>query len=318
MSAVRFWTLAGLAVASLLTGYVALRTWRDNPSGLAGPSNTVPLREIVARTDGVLDLAWVKRTLSVEPGVGIMTLDLSELKARLLASGQVRTAVVTRRFPDVITVVMEERSPVLRVATQSDEGRGAALFVARDGAVFSGEGYDKALVDSLPWLEGVQLARDASGRGFARIDGLVAVSDLLGTARSTAPALAHSFHSVSLARYARDRLVIVSTAEVAEIYFGAQAELGYFQQLARLDYILDELRSRPSPQQTVRSINLSLGGRQVPVAFEMSVPVPTGAKSTRSSSVVPSAVDHGGKNVPATYTFFRPQSSPVPHSSRDN
>jgi cell division protein FtsQ len=314
MSAVRFWTLAGLAFASLLAGYMALRTWRDNPSGLAGPSDTVPLREIVARTDGVLDLAWVKRTLAVKPGVGIMTLDLVALKERLLASGQVRTAVVTRRFPDVITVVMEERSPVLRV----EDGGRASLFVARDGAVFTGEGYDEALVAGLPWLDGVQLSRDASGRGFARIDGLLAVSDLLGTARSTAPALARSFHSVSLVRYSRDRLIVVSTAEVAEIYFGAQAELGYFQQLARLDYILDELRSRPGSQQTVRSINLSLGGRQVPVAFEASVSVPAGAKSSRSSAAVASAGDHSGKTAPTTYTFFRPQSSPVPHSSRDN
>jgi cell division protein FtsQ len=318
MSAVRFWTLAGLAVASLLAGYMALRTWRDNPSGLAGPSDAVPLREIVARTDGVLDLAWVKRTLAVEPGVGIMTLDLAELKARLLASGQVRTAVVTRRFPGVITVVMEERSPVLRVMTRSEDGGRTPLFVARDGAVFTGEGYDELIVAGLPWLEGVQLARDTSGRGFSRIDGLLAVSDLLGTARSTAPALAHSFHSVSLARYARDRLIIVSTAEVSEICFGAQAELGYFQQLARLDYILDELRSRLGPQQTVRSINLSLGGRQVPVAFEVPVPAPTSATSTRSGTVVASSGDHGGKTAPKQYSFFRPQSSPVPNSSRDN
>jgi hypothetical protein len=91
-----------------------------------------------------------------------------------------------------------------------------------------------------------------------------------------------------------------------------------FQQLARLDYILDELRSRLGPQQTVRSINLSLGGRQVPVAFEVPVPAPTSATSTRSGTVVASSGDHGGKTAPKQYSFFRPQSSPVPNSSRDN
>lgn len=300
MSAVRFWTVTGLVVASLLAGYIGLRTCRDNPAGLAGPAKSVPLREIIARTDGVLDLAWVKRTLAIEKGAGLMTLDLPALQERLLASGQVHTAVVSRRLPDVLTVVMEERSPVLRVLGQEENGVRAALFVARDGAVFSGEGYEEVLTSGLPLLEGVALTPDASGRGFTRIDGLVAVSDLLGTARSAAPAIARSFHTVSLTRFARDRLIIVRTPEVAEIFFGAHAEHGFFQQLARLDYILDELRGQPSPQ-PIRSINLSLGGRQVPVAFEPAVPAPGSGRTTRPGA--PVAVT---RQPPAAYTFFRP------------
>jgi cell division protein FtsQ len=300
MSAVRFWTVTGLVVTSLLAGYIGFRTWRDNPAGLAGPAKSAPLREIIARTDGVLDLAWVKRTLAIEKGAGLMTLDLPALRKRLLASGQVHTAVVSRRLPDVLTVVMEERSPVLRVLGQEEAGAPAALFVARDGAVFSGEGYEEVLTSGLPLLEGVALTPDASGRGFARIDGLVAVSDLLGTARSAAPAIARSFHSVSLARFARDRLIIVRTPEVAEIFFGAHAEHGFFQQLARLDYILDELRGQPSPQ-PIRSINLSLGGRQVPVAFEPAVPAPGSGRTTRPGAPVAAT-----RQPPASYTFFRP------------
>jgi len=309
LSAVRFWTITGLFVASLLAGYVAFRTWRDNPGGLAGPAESVPLREIIARSDGVLDLAWVKRTLAVEPGVGLMTLDLLALHDRLLASGQVQTAVISRRFPDVLSVVLEERSPVLRVLAQGEDGIGNALFVARDGTVFSGEGYAETLISGLPWLEGVTLTRDVSGRGFARIDGLAAVSDLLGTARTAAPALGRSFHSVSLARFARDRLIIVRTPEVAEIFFGAHAELGFFQQLARLDYILDELRAQPSPQ-PIRSINLSLGGRQVPVAFEPASPASGSGRPARSgAAATATAVSErpaAPGQVPSGYTFFRP------------
>jgi cell division septal protein FtsQ len=290
MTAVRFWSMTGLAVASLIIGYMALRMWRDNPGGLAGPSESVPLREIVMRSDGVLDLAWVKQTLAVKPGVGIMSLDLTELQDRLMASGQVRTAVISRRFPDVLAVVMEERSPVLRVQSQGDESARAALFVARDGTVFSGENYDEALVSSLPWLDGVSLVRAASGRGFARIDGLVPVS--------------RSFQRVSLARFARDRVVIVGTPDVPEIVFGTHAELGFFQQLARLDYILDELRAQPGGK-VVRSINLSLGGRQVPVAFEPAAPA--SPKSSRSSAVPSAAVSRVGQAGPSSnpYTFFR-------------
>jgi len=308
MTAVRFWTLTGLAAASLLIGYIGYRTWKDNPGGLAGPAESVPLREIVARTDGVLDLAWVKSALAVEPGVGIMSLDLNVLQDRLLASGQVHTAVVSRRFPDVISVVLEERSPVLRVPSHGMESAPGSLYVARDGAVFSGLGFDETLISGLPLLKGVTLARDTSGRGFARIDGLAAVSDLLGTARASSPSLSRSFQSVSLERFARDRLIIVGTSEVAEIIFGASAELGYFQQLARLDYILDELRTRATPP-AVRSINLSLGGRQVPVSLmppeTTGVVMPTrnppaGARLALSPRVLTAPI------------FFRPPSTSEP------
>jgi cell division protein FtsQ len=307
LSTLRFWAIAGLVVASLMGGYIALRTWRDNPAGLAGPAKSVPLREIIARSDGVLDLAWVQRTLAIEKGVGLMTLDLPALRDRLLATGQVHTAVVSRRLPDVLSVVMEERSPVLRVLAQGDDGARAALFVARDGAVFSGEGYEETLTSALPWLEGISLTRDVSGRGFARIDGMVAVSDLLGTVRSAAPAMARSFHSVSLARFARDRLIIVRTPEVAEILFGANAELGYFQQLARLDYILDELRGQASPR-PIRSINLSLGGRQVPVAFEAPAPSSSSGRAARPGASATTAADRSAapRQAPAPYTFFHP------------
>lgn len=310
-SALRFWSFAGLVAASLLFGYFAVRVWRDNPGGLAGPAESAPLREIVARSDGVLDLAWVQRTLSITPGVGLMTLDLPALQDRLVASGQVRVAVVSRRLPDVLSVVLEERSPVLRIMTQGGDGSQAALFVARDGAVFTGEGYAPDLVNALPWLDGVALVRDISGRGFAPIPGLAAVSDLLGTARASAPPLARTFHSVSLSRFERDGLIIVRTPEVAEILFGAQSELGYFQQLARLDYILDEFRSQASPP-ALRSINLALGGRQVPVAFEPAAP-----PAARGARPTPAAERPAARPTPSTLTFFRPQPLPVPNRSRD-
>jgi len=169
------------------------------------------------------------------------------------------------------------------------------------------------LISGLPLLKGVILARDTSGRGFARIDGLAAVSDLLGTARASSPSLSRSFQSVSLERFARDRLIIVGTSEVAEIIFGASAELGYFQQLARLDYILDELRTRATPP-AVRSINLSLGGRQVPVSLmppeTTGVVMPTrnppaGARLALSPRVLTAPI------------FFRPPSTSEPSRSRD-
>lgn len=282
LSALRHWVGVGLAAASLIFGYLAWRTWNDNPAALAAPAPSAPLREIVVRGDGVLGRPWVERTLGVQPGVALMSLDLEALRARLLESGQVKVAVVARRFPDVLTVTLEERSPVLRVRAQAADGVERHLFVARDGFVFVGEGYDDSVVLGLPWLGGVGLARDLSGRGFAPVPGMDSVSDLLGTARASAPSLAKDFQVVSLARYASDGVILVRTPAVAEIAFGTRDD--FYRQIARLDFILDEIRTKPAAA-PIKSINLAIGGRQVPVAFE---PPPKEAKPAAGARAAPS------------------------------
>ena len=288
----------------MVFGYIAWRAWNNNPAALAAPAPAAsPLREIVVRSDGVLDRAWVERVLDVRPGVPLLSLDLVALRDRLVQSGQVRVAVVARRFPDVLTVTLEERSPVLRV---HPDGRAEAernLFIARDGFVFPGENYSPAAIDALPILEGVTLDRDLSGRGFALVPGMSAVSDLLGTARSSAPSLAQTFQTVSLARYARDGLVIVRTAEVNEIAFGTRDD--FYRQLARLDYILDEIRAKPGAL-AIRSINLSVGARQVPVSFEQPEAARATGTSGSTSATRPTRSAPVDLATAPTLTFFRP------------
>lgn len=296
LSALRHWLGFGLVAASLFFGYAGWRTWNDNPAALAAPAPSAPLREIVVRGDGVLGRAWVERTLGLEPGVPLMSLDLDVLRDRLLETGQVRVAVVARRFPDALSVTLEERSPVVRVLARAGDGAPRLFFVARDGFVFTGEGYDDTVVAGLPWLDGVALARALSGRGFAPIPGMDSISDLLGTARASAPSLAKDFQVVSLARYAADGVILVRTPEVAEIAFGTRDD--FYRQIARLDYILDEIRGK-SVSVPIKSINLSIGGRQVPVAFELPSKDSRPASSSRPIRPAPPV------EAAATSTFFR-------------
>lgn len=304
LSALRHWLGAGLVLVSLGGGYAAWRSWHHNPVALAAPAPSAPLREIVVRSDGVLGRDWVRRTLDLPEGVALTALDLDQLREHLLESGQVRTAVIARRFPDVLSVILEERSPVLRVRAQGADGVDRHLFVARDGFVFAGEGYDDSVVLGLPWLAGTSLTRDLSGRGFSLVPGLGAVSDLLGTARASAPSLAKDFQIISLARFARDGVILVRTPEVSEIVFGTRDD--FYRQIARLDYILDELRAKPAAT-PIRSINLSIGGRQVPVAFEPPATEPAAvgrpsAPSRPAPAVRPAAPSAQAAQVP---TFFR-------------
>lgn len=253
-------------------GYEIWKTTRQSPTGLAAASQSEPLREILLKTDGVLDLARVESVLGIPSGTPLMNLDLAALHRALLASGQVRTAVLARQFPDKLSVVIEERTPVLRVVVRGDDGKPSALLVARDGTVYPGHGYDHALVASLPYLDGVRLVRAASG--YQPVRGMETVADLLGTALSGAPALYRDFQVVSLARFAADGEIVVKTSQVESVTFGTRED--FYRQLAKLDLILEEMR-RPSGAPPIRAINLAVGGRQVPVSLADASPSPSAA-----------------------------------------
>jgi len=238
--------------------------WETDRTRLTAPTKGVPIRDYVIRTDGVLDKAWVQRTLELPKTASLMELDLADLKRRLEESGQVSKAVIERRFPDILGVTLQERTPVAQVMALIGDAAPVSFMVSRDGTVYSGFGYETAMAGGLPYIDGVKLVRD--GAAFSRIEGMDAVADLLGTAQVSAPALYRTFKIVSLARFALDRTLAVKSTEVDVITFGSSQD-SFYRQLARLDYILEETR-RQNAAGHLKSINLAIGDKQVPVAFD--------------------------------------------------
>lgn len=263
--------------------FEVVTVWGTNPARITAPTKGVPVRDFAVRTDGVLDNAWVKRTLDLPKAASLMELDLGDLKRRLEESGQVSKAVIERRFPDVLAVTLQERVPVARVMARIGDASPVSFMIARDGVVYSGFAYDKTMADELPFIDGIKLVRE--GAGFARIEGMDAVADLLGTAQASVPALYRSFEVVSLARFALDRTITVKSSEVEAITFGSSQD-SFYRQLARLDYILEETRSQNIAGQ-LKSVNLAIGDKQVPIAFDTSVEG-RGATSTARRSAPPS------------------------------
>ncbi len=170
-----------------------IKLWETNPTRITAPTKGVPIRDFAVRTDGVLDKAWVRRTLDLPKNASLMELNLVELKRRLEESGQVSKAVIERRFPDVLVVTLQERTPVARVMARMGDASPVAFMVARDGMVYSGSGYDAGMAETLPFIDGVRLVRE--GFGFARIEGMDAVADAM--LRSPPP------HSTTLSRSSR-------------------------------------------------------------------------------------------------------------------
>ncbi len=247
--------------------YIVVHSWESDRASLAAAVKSEHVRDISWRTTGTIPKKWVEDTLALPKNTTLMELDLPALRDRLMAHGQVQTAVVSRSFPDMVVVVLQERSPVARIQVQDSAGQPKQLMVAKDGVVYDGVNYDKQMVATLPWLDGITLKR--AGDGYAPIADMEDVATLLTTAQLQAPHLYRGWMIVSLARLASRNEIVVKSQDIAEIVFSRKED--FFKQLAQLDYIIDTVTEKTAGLQppVVQSVNLALGG-QVPVRLALS------------------------------------------------
>ncbi len=238
-------------------------SWTTNRAALTTAVHSEQVKDVVViNQGGVLNRDWVNARLALPKGISLMALPLPALRDKLLASGQVSVAVLTRNFPDTLVVTLQERTPVARVQAQDTNGEAKQLLVAKDGVVYDGVNYDKSLLASLPWLDGIRLVKAANG--FEPIEGMAEVSALLSTAQLNAPHLYREWLIVSLARLAERDELVVKAQDLPEIVFSRKRD--FFKQIAQLDDVIAMTRQQdPAPQ--LLSVNLSLEG-QVPVRLQ--------------------------------------------------
>lgn len=269
--------IGGVAVVGALVwgGFQVAATLQEGPKQ-AGAMQSAPVKDLVLVTDGVLNQAWLSRTLALPKNTSLMALDLFQLRNRVMASGQVRSATLTRSFPATLAVSLAERMPVARLSAQDRDGTVRTMLVARDGVVYEGFGYDPAMLTTLPWLAGVKLTR--VGGTFQPIAGMEPVAELLAKAKLEAEHLYATWRVVSLARLEGDNEIEVTTKDELKVRFGTTED--FFRQLANLDAILDAAAAHP--EKTPREINLAVGS-QVPVAFGDAAPAEAGPPAGKVS-----------------------------------
>jgi hypothetical protein len=290
-------SLRVLGFAAVLTG-VAWSCWqvaailRHGPEKMPGVAKAIPVKDVVLVTDGVLDRerSWIGSILLLPKEASLMELDLQKLRERLLAHPQVRTATLTRNFPDTLAVTISERSPVARIKAAFVDGSHQELLVARDGVVFPGTGFDPSMVGTLPWLEGFTLTRQ--GGGFLPIGGMDVVAELLAKAKLEAEERYNTWEVVSLGRLQSDGEIEVRTQGGTKIIFGTRED--YFPQLARLDLLLDTA-AKAQPEKQLGEINLSLGAQVAvtpanPSAHDARAGIPR--MTSASAQSLPSALPH--------------------------
>jgi cell division septal protein FtsQ len=273
-----------LTRSAVLVGLVAALGWGiwlvveaiRHPAPAEGASMAgSPLRppELFTTREGVLDQAWLARTLALPAGASLMELDLSRLRARLLEDRQVLTATLTRHFPDRLRAQISERVPIARVRLEVG-GVQSDYLVARDGVIYPGTGYDPALLRTLPWLDGLTLTRE--GAGLRATEDVESVARLLAAAQFSAVHLYRDWQTISLARLASDRELEVTTKQGVTVVFSAKGE--FFPQLGKVDYLVEKLSRLPHGR---ARIDLSLG-REVPLTIE--APPPPATKASRPSA----------------------------------
>lgn len=250
-----FIVVALVALAAL--GVYLVQGFKRPAETLAPVVKAEPLRDIVVLTDGVLTDAWAREVLNFPEGISLMAVDLDATRLALLRTGQVKGVVVARDFPDTLVITVEERVPVIRIMAAIEPGKLEPLVVARDGVVYRPINNNQAMLNSLPWLDGVRLTRQ--GGGFTPLTGIGGISDLLLAAQQEAPHLASEWRVVSMEEAPR---LVVRTRAIKQIVFDS---INVRRQLAWLDHILDAESKRAEPR-PIERIDLSIAARSLPPA----------------------------------------------------
>ena len=211
--------LAALAI-SLAAAWEVVMVLKPTASAPTLPAaRTLPIGDnLEVVTDGVLDKAWLRRTLALPPAATLANIDPAALRLRVLAGGQVLAAELIRHFPSTLSVHLAERTPVARLMGRFRPRRAPRVSRRpRWGWSLRGWVSIRRWSKTLPWLDGV--APVPGGPGKAMIAGMDETAEFLARCSLDAQQLYRTWQVVSLARLASDGLIEVRNAAGTRIVF---------------------------------------------------------------------------------------------------
>ncbi len=241
-----------LVLGASLGGYYLFNT----PASTAFNAGAESPVEVEIQTDGFLPESWIELRLDLDHTLGLMQIDMRDLKANLEKYPQIANASVERRFPNMLRVMVRERYPVFRMKVKGTDGRYSILLVDEEGHVFENINCPEHLLRRIPFLAGVVLHRTLDG--YQQIDGVKTLANLIHIAKRLYPDLSRDWMLVLadqliLAETFTHGYIRVRSKTIEEILF---APKDFEKQLERLKYILDSHAG--SSVSYVSRVNLSL------------------------------------------------------------
>lgn len=234
--------VAGLGIGGVLWG-LALGGWALNRELHRAP--WLEVHTITVEGVSRLSREEVLRAAGIRPRVNVLEVDLEAALERMQAMPWVRTAVVKRRFPDRISIRIEEREPAALLAA------GGLWLVDVGGEVFKpvepGESYD------LPVVTGVAPpGAGEAGEATASLRAALRVVEAFQGRRRLSPG------DIGEIRVEADgRLRVFTAREGVELKLGRES---WDQRVGRLDTLLDQELMTLS---AVESVDLDLADEAV-------------------------------------------------------
>lgn len=212
--------------------------------------------EVEIQTGRFLPESWIESRLDLDPTLGLMQIDLFEIKANLEKYSEIKSASIERHFPNVLRVSVQERYPVFRLKVSGRNGQHSIILVDEEGHVFENINCPQHLLRRIPFLGGVVL--HAAPHGYRPIEGVPILAELTKTAKTLYPDLSRDWvlilaDQLIMAQTFIEGYIRVRSRSIGEILF---APKHFEKQLEKLKYILDNHEGQSG--YSLSRVNLSL------------------------------------------------------------
>jgi hypothetical protein len=174
--------------------------------------------------------------------MGMMEIDMEDIRLRLESFEQVRHVEVERHFHDrSLQITLEEEKPFARVVL-AHSGSKEILYVGENGKVFHGLGFTDSAFQPLPFLTGLDLHKNASSNGYYFDSNLISIRDFLQQCQKNYPQIYSQIRYLSLAHWDPNGEAHWSRLEIVMPWVKRIIFSPYYweEQWQRLDYLLKD------------------------------------------------------------------------------
>lgn len=117
---------------------------------------TEDLKQVAFKTDGKITNAWLLQNDCIPPVQNLANIDIDALQKKFESYAQIKRVDIEKIYPDKMSIKINERIPVGRVALNK-ASKIEFYLLANDGTFFEPHCYEEELLQKLPWIVGLNI-----------------------------------------------------------------------------------------------------------------------------------------------------------------